>query len=84
MFISESHVIRILVLIRMTHSEKAMDHLNYLYQDTEKAYEKSKLSPQICELRNLNAIAYLIVYQSMDRKENKGAFFSLDNIEVKA
>ena len=63
--------------------EKAMDHLNYLYQDTEKAYEKSKLSPQICELRNLNAIAYLIVDQSMDRKENKGAFFSLDNIEVK-
>ena len=62
--------------------EKAMDHLNYLYQDTEKAYEKSKLSPQICELRNLNAIAYLIVHQSMDRKENKGAFFSLDNIQV--
>jgi L-aspartate oxidase len=63
--------------------EKAMDHLNYLYQDTEKAYEKSKLSPQICELRNLNAIAYLIVNQSKDRKENKGAFFSLDNIDVK-
>ena len=62
--------------------EKAMDHLNYLFQDTEKAYEKSKLSPQICELRNLNAIAYLIVHQSMNRKENKGAFFSLDNIEV--
>lgn len=63
--------------------EKAIDHLNYLYQDTEKAYEKSKLSPQICELRNLNAVAYLIVSQSMERKENKGAFFSLDNIEVK-
>jgi L-aspartate oxidase len=59
---------------------KALDHLNYLYQDTEKAYEKSKLSPQICELRNLNAIAYLIVKQSMERKENKGAFYSLDNI----
>jgi L-aspartate oxidase len=62
--------------------EKALDHLNYLFQDTEKAYEKSKLSPQICELRNLNAIAYLIVKQSMTRKENKGAFFSLDNIRV--
>ena len=60
--------------------EKALDHLNYLYQDTEKAYEKSKLSPQICELRNLNAIAYLIVKQSMSRKENKGAFYSLDNL----
>lgn len=63
--------------------EKALDHLNYLYQDTEKAYEKSKLSPQICELRNLNAIAYLIVNQSMKRKENRGAFFSLDNVDIK-
>lgn len=60
--------------------EKALDHLNYLFQDTEKAYEKSKLSPQICELRNLNAIAYLVVKQSMERGENKGAFYSLDNI----
>ncbi len=60
--------------------EKALDHLNYLYQDTEKAYSKSKLSPQICELRNLNAISYLIVKYSMKRKENKGAFYSLDNL----
>jgi len=60
--------------------EKALDHLGYLYRDTEKAYEKSKLSPQICELRNLNAIAYLIVKQSMARKENKGAFYSLNNL----
>jgi len=60
--------------------DKAQDHLNYLFQDTEKAYEKSKLSPQICELRNLNAVAYLIVQQSMSRKENKGAFYSLDNL----
>jgi len=60
--------------------EKALDHLDYLYQDTEKAYFKSKLSPQICELRNLNAIAYLIVKKSMERKENKGAFYSLDNL----
>ena len=60
--------------------EKALDHLDYLYQDTEKAYAKSKLSPQICELRNLNAIAYLIVKYSMKRKENRGAFYSLDNL----
>ena len=60
--------------------EKALDHLDYLYQDTEKAYAKSKLSPQICELRNLNANAYLIVKQSMVRKENRGAFYSVDNL----
>ena len=60
--------------------EKALDHLDYLYQNTEKAYAKSKLSPQICELRNLNANAYLIVKQSMARHENRGAFYSLDNL----
>ncbi len=60
--------------------EKALDHLDYLYQDTEKAYAKSKLSPQICELRNLNANAYLIVKMSMKRKENRGAFYSLNNL----
>lgn len=60
--------------------DKALDHLDYLYQDTEKAYAKSKLSPQICELRNLNAIAYLIVTQSKARKLNKGAFYSLNNL----
>ncbi len=60
--------------------EKAKDHLFYLYLDTEKVYTKSKLSPQLCELRNLIAVAYLIVKQSMARKENKGAFYSLDNL----
>ncbi|MFD1314633.1 L-aspartate oxidase [Namhaeicola litoreus] len=60
--------------------EKALDHLLYLYTDTEKVYAKSKLSPQLCELRNLIAVAYLIVKFSLKRKENKGAFYSLDNL----
>ena len=60
--------------------EKALDHLDYIFQNTEKAYAKSKLSPQICELRNLNAISYLIVKHSMARKVNKGAFYSLNNL----
>ncbi len=60
--------------------DKALDHLDYLFQDMEKAYAKSKLSPQICELRNLNTISYLIVSQSKARKVNKGAFYSLNNI----
>lgn len=58
--------------------EHALNHLNYIYQDTERLYKNVELSPQIIELRNLNAIAYLIVRQSMAMKENKGAFYSLD------
>ncbi len=57
---------------------RALDHLNYIYKDTEVLYKKTKLSPQIVELRNLNAIAYIIVKQSLEMKENKGAFYSLD------
>lgn len=58
--------------------ERALDHLNYIYRDTEKLYKKVVLSPQIIELRNLNTCAYLTVTQSMNMKENKGAFYSLD------
>jgi len=57
---------------------RALDHLNYIYKDTEVLYKKTTLSPQIVELRNLNAIAYIIVKQSLEMKENKGAFYSLD------
>ncbi len=57
---------------------RALDHLNYIYHDTEKLYKKSILSPQIIELRNLNVIAYLIVNQSLEMKENLGSFYNLD------
>lgn len=58
--------------------ERALRRLDEIYIDTENIYKKAKLSPQLCELRNLNAIAYLIVKQSQKRKENRGAFYSLD------
>ncbi len=58
--------------------ERALDHLNYIYKDTEKLYKKVTLSPQIIELRNLNTCAHLVVSQSLQMKENKGAFYSLD------
>jgi L-aspartate oxidase len=61
--------------------ERALDHLNYIFQDTEKLYKKVTLSPQIVELRNLNAIAYLIVKQSMAMKKNRGAYYSLDLLQ---
>ena len=60
---------------------RALDHLNYIYKDTEKLYKRVTLSPQIVELRNLNACAYLIVKQSMEMKENKGGFYSLDLVD---
>lgn len=61
---------------------RAIDHLNYIFKDSEKLYRKVTLSPQIVELRNVNACAYLIVKQSLNTKVNKGAFYSLDCLET--
>jgi L-aspartate oxidase len=58
--------------------KRAMNRLDILYQENEKLYDESVLSPQLCELRNLITIAYLITQQSIDQKENRGAFFNAD------
>ena len=56
----------------------AFRRLDIIYQETQHLYHHTVLSPQLCELRNLIAVAYLIIKQSMQRKENKGAFFNAD------
>ncbi len=40
--------------------------------ETREMFERSVLSPQLAELRNLVTVAYLITEQSKLRKENKG------------
>jgi len=62
--------------------ERALDHLNYIQNNTDKLYKRVLLSPQIIELRNLNSCAYLTVAQSLLMKENKGGFYSLDCLEA--
>ena len=57
---------------------RAYNRLALLYKETEMLYQKKKLSPQLCELRNLTAVGYLIVKQSLQRKENRGSFFNID------
>ncbi len=48
--------------------------------ETQKLYESTVLSPQLCELRNLVNIAYLVITQSQKRKENRGGYYNIDNI----
>ncbi|UXX81069.1 L-aspartate oxidase [Reichenbachiella carrageenanivorans] len=54
---------------------RAMNRLKVLYEETEDLYKKTKISPQLSELRNLITIAYLIVKQSQARTENRGGFY---------
>jgi len=49
-----------------------------IYKAVKEIYKFSILSPQLSELRNLTSVAYLIITQSIEQKENRGAFYNKD------
>ena len=49
-----------------------------IYEAVNELYNYSIMSPQLSELRNLVNISYLIIKQSLQMKENKGAFYNKD------
>ena len=57
---------------------RAMRRLDLLWEETEKLYEDSTLSPQLLELRNLITVGYLIVKGASFRKESRGLHFNTD------
>lgn len=58
--------------------KRASDRLLLLFQETEELYMNTTLSPQLCELRNLITIAYLITRSAAMRKESRGLHFTTD------
>lgn len=58
--------------------QRAMKRLDLLHGETEQLYKTTTLSPQLCELRNLITVAYLIVKSSEFRKESRGLHFTVD------
>ena len=58
--------------------EQASIELNNLYKETLDLYQKNKLTPQLCELRNMVSVAYLLINQALEIKENKGVFYNND------
>jgi L-aspartate oxidase len=58
--------------------KRAMDRLYILYKETEELYQSTTLSPQLCELRNLITIGYLITRSASMRKESRGLHFTTD------
>ncbi len=63
--------------------KRAMDRLRIIYGETEGLYERTIVSTRLCELRNLIAVAYLIVKFAQARKESVGLHFSTDYPPVK-
>lgn len=58
--------------------KRAMDRLWLLYRETEDVYHSSTLSPQLCELRNLITIGYLVTRSASMRHESRGLHFTTD------
>jgi L-aspartate oxidase len=61
--------------------ERAMKRLDLLYAETEELYRSTKVSPQLCELRNLISVGYLIVKGAEFRKESRGLHYNTDHPE---
>ncbi len=58
--------------------KRALDRLEIIYKETEELYRKSKLSKQLCELRNLINVGYLIIKMAMRREESIGLHYNID------
>lgn len=58
--------------------KRAFDRLEILYQETENLYQRSVVSREICELRNIINTGYLVIKQAMNRKESRGLHYTID------
>lgn len=58
--------------------QRALDRLWLLYKETEQMYETTTISPQLCELRNMITVSYLIVRCALMRRESRGLHYTTD------
>lgn len=58
--------------------DRAWNRLDILYEETERLFKCSKVSREICELRNIINVGYLIMRQAKERKESRGLHYTLD------
>jgi L-aspartate oxidase len=58
--------------------KRAWVRLDILYEETESLFKRSVASKDICELRNMINVGYLIMRQAIERKESRGLHFTLD------
>ena len=58
--------------------KRAWDRLDMLYEETENLFKRVKASKDICELRNMINVGYLITRWAIERKECRGLHFTTD------
>lgn len=59
--------------------QRASRRLDLLHEETEDLYRHTILSPQLCELRNMITVAYLVVKGAQFRNESRGLHFNTDH-----
>jgi len=58
--------------------ERASRRLDLLHEETEELYRQTVVSPQLCELRNMITVSYLVVKSAEFRTESRGLHFNTD------
>jgi L-aspartate oxidase len=58
--------------------KRAFDRLHILYDETENLFDRSVVSREICELRNVIAVGYQIIKMAMARRESRGLHYTID------
>ena len=59
---------------------RALKRIDLLWEETESLYQTTTLSPQLCELRNMISVGYLIVKCAAFRRESRGLHFNTDHM----
>ena len=59
--------------------KRAWNRLDLLYEETEELFKKSVVSRELCELRNVINVGYLIMRWAMERKESRGLHYNVDH-----
>ncbi|MFO8234628.1 MAG: L-aspartate oxidase [Bacteroidales bacterium] len=58
--------------------DRALKRLEIIHKETEDLYEKSILSKELCELRNLINVGFLVIKMAKEMKESRGLHYTLD------
>jgi len=58
--------------------KRGLDRLKIIYKETEELYQKSLVTEEICELRNLINVAYLVIKLAQKRKQSIGLHYNID------
>ena len=58
--------------------KRALDRLHILYKETEELYNATTISPQLCELRNMITMGYLVARSASMRQESRGLHYTTD------